>query len=293
MIVIMVLAGSLVGLVSSFFGVGACFIMVPVMMYCFETFMGVPPNISPLLAFGTNMAIVVPTALSGALRHRRELKKKNMPFPTRHYLSFAVPVGLGGFTGSVLAFVFFTSFRAQAGIVLKTVFGVFCLVGAYRFMKAKPIPLKSLPKLSIPKFSVSGYFSGILAHFIGIGGGIVYMPILNTILSVPVHIAVSLSLATMVIGSSVGSLSFMTLGYIDQLRHPSDYPAFSLGWFNFVAFLGIGIASIIFAQFGPKLAHRTSPSKFKILLAIVYAYIGIRLVINGVFQLQGLTPIIP
>ena len=149
---------------------GPVLLMVPVMMYCFEKFMGVQPNISPLLAFGTNMAIVVPTALSGALRHKKELKKKNMSFPTRHYLSFAVPVGLGGFTGSVLAFVFFTSFRAQAGIVLKTIFGVFCLVGAYRFMRSKPIPTKSIPKLSLPKFSVSGYFSGILAHFIGIGG---------------------------------------------------------------------------------------------------------------------------
>ncbi len=293
MIAIMVLAGSLVGLVSSFFGVGACFIMVPVMMYCFETFMGVPPNLSPLLAFGTNMAIVVPTSLSGVLRHRRELRKKNVFFPVKHYLSFAIPVGLGSVTGSAFAFIFFTSFRAYAGIVLKTIFGIFCLVGAYRFMRAKPLPVRSLPKPSLPKFSVSGYLSGILAHFIGIGGGIVYMPMLNTLLKIPVHIAVPLSLATMVIGSSVGAISFMILGHIDQLRHPLDYPMLSFGWFNLIAFLGIGMASIIFAQVGPRLAHRTSPRRFKVLLALVYAYIGVRLVVNGLLQLQGLAPIIP
>ncbi|RLE01608.1 MAG: hypothetical protein DRI99_07100 [Candidatus Aminicenantes bacterium] len=50
------------------------------MMYCFETFMNVSPSLSALLAFGTNMAIVVPTALSGVLRHRRELKKKKLKF---------------------------------------------------------------------------------------------------------------------------------------------------------------------------------------------------------------------
>jgi len=293
MVAIMVIAGSLVGLVSSFFGVGACFIMVPVMMYCFETFMGAPSNLSPLLAFGTNMAIVVPTALSGALRHKRELKKRGFSFPARHYLSFAIPVGLGSVTGSMLAFIFFTSFRAQAGIVLKTIFGVFCLVGAYRFMKAKPLPTKELPKLSILKFAGSGYVSGILAHFIGIGGGIVYMPVLNTLLRIPVHVAVAVSLATMVVGSSVGTLSFMALGHIDQMQHPLDYPEFSFGWFNLLAFLGIGVASVIFAQLGPRLAHRTSPSRFKILLALVYLYIGARLVINGVAQLQGLAPLIP
>ena len=293
MITVMALVGSLVGLVSSFFGVGACFIMVPVMMYCFETFMNAPPYISPLLAFGTNMAIVVPTALSGVLRHKKELKRKGAHFPTKHYLSFAVPVGFGSLTGAIFAFIFFTSFRAYAGIILKTIFGVFCLIGAYRFMKAKPIPISKISKVSIPKFAGSGYLSGILAHFIGIGGGIVYMPVLNTILRIPVHIAVSVSLATMVIGSSIGSLSFIILGYLDQLRHPLDYPSFSFGWFNLIAFLGIGIASVIFAQIGPRLAHRTTPSRFKMLLAIVYAYIGVRLVTNGVLQLLGMPSIIP
>lgn len=293
MVAIMIVTGSLVGLVSSFFGVGACFIMVPVMMYCFETFMKTSPSLSVLLAFGTNMAIVVPTALSGTLRHKRELKRKNLIFPTKHYLSFALPVGLGSLTGSVFAFIFFESFREQAGIALKTIFGIFCLAGAYRFMKAKPLPTRELPKLSIPKFAGAGYFSGLLAHFIGIGGGIVYMPMLNTLLRIPVHTAVSISLATMVIGSLVGALSFITLGHIDQLQHPLDYPEFSIGWFNLLAFSSIGLASIIFAQLGPKLAHKTSPSKFKVLLAVVYVYIGIRLVINGILQLKGLTPLIP
>ncbi len=293
MIATMIVAGSLVGIVSSFFGVGACFIMVPVMMYCFETFMNVSPSLSALLAFGTNMAIVVPTALSGALRHRKELKKKNLRFPTKHYLTFAIPVGLGSLTGSIFAFIFFESFRAQAGIVLKAIFGVFCLIGAYRFMRAKPLPVNELPRLSIPKFAGTGYFSGLLAHFIGIGGGIVYMPMLNTLLRIPIHIAVSVSLATMVIGSSVGALSFMILGHIDQLQHPLEYPELSFGWFNLIAFLSIGVASIIFAQLGPKLAHKTSPSKFKILLALVYIYIGVRLVVNGILQLRGMAPLIP
>jgi len=72
-----------------------------------------------------------------------------------------------------------------------------------------------------------------------------------------------------------------------------DYPSFSFGWFNLIAFLGIGIASVIFAQIGPRLAHRTTPSRFKMLLAIVYAYIGVRLVTNGVLQLLGMPSIIP
>ncbi|RLF11338.1 MAG: hypothetical protein DRJ69_01980 [Thermoprotei archaeon] len=293
MIAFMLLAGSLVGLVSSFFGVGACFIMVPVMIYCFEAYMGTSASLSPLIAFGTNMAVVVPTALSGALRHRRELAKKGLPFPTRHYAYFAVPVGVGSFMGALAAFTFYHYYPRSAGIVLKTLFGLFCLFGAYRFMKARPIPIKEMPSPSLPKYAASGLLAAVAAHFIGIGGGIIYMPVLNAFLSIPVHLAVPISLGTMVVGSSVGSLSFMALGYVDQVKHPGLYPPLSFGWFNLIAFLGIGLSSVAFAQLGPRLAHRTSPQRYKLLLAIVYVYIGLRLVLRGLYQLQGIAPPIP
>lgn len=289
----LLIAGALVGLVSSYFGVGACFIMVPVMINFFESLWGVSPNLAPLLAFGTNMAVVVPTALSGVLRHRVELRKKGVNFPFEHWLNFAVPVGVGSFLGSLLAYVFFISFRAEAGIILKTVFGFFCIFGAYRFMMSKPTSVDALKAPSVFKYAPAGLLSGMLAHFIGIGGGILYVPVLNTFLGVPVHLAAGISLATMTIGSSVGALSFGFLGYLDQLRHPLEYPPLSLGWFNLVVFLTMGTVSVVFAQIGPQLAHKTPPGKFKILLAIVYTYIGLRLIIDGFFQLLGLPPPIP
>jgi len=293
MLAFMLIAGSLVGLVSSYFGVGACFIMVPVMIYCFETYMGVSPSLSPLIAFGTNMAVVVPTALSGVLRHRRELARRGLPFPLEHYVYFAIPVGVGSFIGALAAFTFYSHYPHSAGIVLKTLFGLFCLFGAYRFMRARPIPIEEMPSPSLPRYAASGMLSAIAAHFIGIGGGIIYMPVLNAFLSIPVHMAVPISLGTMVVGSGVGSISFMCLGLLDQVRHPSLYPPLSLGWFNLIAFLGIGLSSVVFAQVGPRIAHRTSPQRYKLLLAAVYVYIGVRLVLRGLYQLQGLTPPIP
>lgn len=59
---------------------------------------------------------------------------------------------------------------------------------------------------------------------------------------------------------------------------------------NFVTFVGTGSVS---AQLGPRLAHMTSPKKFKVLLALVYLYIGLRLAIRGVYQLMGQAPPIP
>jgi uncharacterized membrane protein YfcA len=119
------------------------------------------------------------------------------------------------------------------------------------------------------------------------------MLVLNTFLSVPIHLTAPLSLATMVIGSTIGALSFGAFGHIDQMQNPSAYPPLSFGWFNLTAFLGVGITSMIFAQVGPRLAHRTSPKRFKMLLGILYVFIGIRLILRGIYQLQGLLPPIP
>lgn len=292
-IISMVIAGALVGLVSSYFGVGACFIMVPVMIYCFETFFATPPSLAPLIAFGTNMAVVVPTALSGLLRHKRELASRGVRFPLAHYASFALPAGLGSVLGALSAYTLFVAFRAAMGLAMKTAFGIACLVGAYRFVKARPIPVHEIPELSIAKFACAGLASGFAAHIIGIGGGLIYVPVLNALLLVPIHIAIPLSLATMVIGSSVGSICFSLLGSLDQALHPEDYPPLSFGWFNAFAFLTIGIASIVTAQIGPIIAHKTPPRRLKLLLALLYTYIGIRLVVRGICQLMGIPPIIP
>ncbi len=291
--ILMVLAGIAVGLVSSFFGVGACFIMVPVMISFFEKVMGTPAAIAPLIAFGTNMAVVVPTSISGLLRHVRELRKKELKFPLKHYIHFVIPVAIGSLTGSLLAYTVFKAFRMKTGIFLKGGFGAVCLIGAYRFMRAKPLPIKKLNSPSAARYGIMGLISGIAANFIGIGGGIVYMPVLNTVLKIPVHLSTIISIATMILGSSVGSLSFVALGRMDQVLHPLDYPPYSFGWFNLLAFLLIGVPSVLAAQIGPRIAHKTSPKRYKILLAAVYFYIGLRLIIRAFYQAQGLKPPIP
>lgn len=59
---------------------------------------------------------------------------------------------------------------------------------------------------------VGGMVGGGTAQFLGIGGGLVYLIILNIVLEMPIHGAVAMSLATMIFGSGVGAVIFATLG---------------------------------------------------------------------------------
>jgi len=266
----LLIAGAGVGFVNGMFGVGGCFLMVPVMFFLFKG-LGVPVDTAMKLSLCTNMAVVVPTALSGVLRHAR-IKKFSMP----HYWNFAIPVGLGSLVGSGIA-VF------VPGAILKVLFGVLCLIGAWRFMTARPRPVDDMPPVERGRFWPTGFGGGFVAHFLGIGGGLVYVPSLNTLLGVPIHQSVALSSATMVIGSSVGALTFLFLGLF---RNLTGLPPLSLSYFNLAAWLALVVTSIPMSQVGAIAAHKLSEKRLKFLLALLYIYVGLKLI--GVFAWLGL-----
>ena len=263
-------AGAGVGLINGMFGVGGCFLMVPTMFFLFRG-LGVPVDTAMKISLCTNMAVVVPTALSGVLRHAR-IRKFSMP----HYWSYALPVGLGSIIGSAIA-VF------VPGSVLKVLFGVLCLVGAWRFMTAKPRTADEMPPVEKKKFWSTGFGSGFVAHFLGIGGGLVYVPAMNTLLAIPIHQTIALSQATMVIGSSVGALTFVILGLVRSL---GGLPQWSVSYWNAAAWLSLVVTSIPMAQVGAIIANKMSAKRLKILLALLYVYVGLKLI--GVFGWLGL-----
>lgn len=59
----LLLTGIGVGLVSGMLGVGGCFIMVPIQFFILKA-IGIDPTIAIRVAFGANLLVVLPTALS-------------------------------------------------------------------------------------------------------------------------------------------------------------------------------------------------------------------------------------
>ncbi|MEM1293165.1 MAG: sulfite exporter TauE/SafE family protein [Cyanobacteria bacterium P01_H01_bin.162] len=116
--------------------------------------------------------------------------------------------------------------------------------------------------IQVGAFIVSGLFAGVLAGFLGIGGGTVLVPILITLGYAPIQAVATSSLA-IIITSLSGSFQNWRMGYLDFKR---------------VALLGL--PAMITAQVGVLVASRLPESllliAFATLLALNIYLVGVR-----------------
>ena len=263
-IVALLATGIGVGFAQGLLGVGGCFIMVPVMIIVFSH-MGVPLDTAVKLAFGTNLLVVVPTAISGSLAHHR----KGAVW-WKAGLTLGITVAIGALVGSTITSQFIS------GRVIKVIFGLVILGGALRMLTAKPPRVEEEPTESPLLWALWGFPLGIVSGLIGIGGGVLMVPVMTIFLRFQMHRAVGTSTAMMIFSGLGG-----TIGYILNGLHAPGLPPHSIGYFNFTAWLCLAVTSVIMAQLGARTAHLLPAKKLKAIFVLVMIYMAFKMI--GVF----------
>ena len=87
-----------------------------------------------------------------------------------------------------------------------------------RLIRIKPmisLPASGIESISLWIILLAGFFSGILAGFLGVGGGFVRMPMMIYILGVPTHVAIGTDLFEIVFSAGFGTLTHAIKGNVD------------------------------------------------------------------------------
>lgn len=257
--------GGIVGILSGLFGVGGGFIITPLLF-----FIGVPPTVA--VATGANQ--VVASSISGVLAH---LKRKTVD------IRMGMVLMLGGVAGSSTGIWLFNllSRLGQIDLVVQLsyvlflgVVGLLMLQESLRSMNrarkgARPVkrsqhmwvhrlPFKMKFRTSGLYISVlpplmAGFFVGVLAAVMGVGGGFIMVPAMIYLLGMPTKV---------VVGTSLFQIIFVTA-----------FTTFMHAWTNqsvdmMLALLLI-LGGVIGAQIGAQLALRLKPEQLRILLALL------------------------
>ena len=210
LISVLIIAGFFFGIVALMVGIGGGLLNVPFLIYG----VALLPNIdglSPINATLVSSFTIMFTSFSGSLKNRSE---NRIDFRTAGiFLLFAIP-------GSILGGWIATLLDAS---MLKTLFavlvGVSAIRGIYKAQTSgnndndgeKIIPGKEYRKIQtidgkIFEYNVKigvgrifAFLGGFVAGLLGIGGGIIYVPLMTMIAGMPIHITVATSSAMIVI----------------------------------------------------------------------------------------------
>ena len=264
--------GGAIGFLSGMFGVGGGFLMTPLLI-----FLGVPPTV----AVGTGTNLIVASSVSGMMAHWR---RGNVDFRMGTLL-FS-----GGIGGAWLGVWLFKSLRevGQIDLVISLFYVVFLTIvgglmgfesvraalrrNAHRRRKAHQhnwfhgLPLKmrfrrsKLYVSALPPVVV-GFLMGLLAAFMGVGGGFIMIPVMIYLFGMPTSVVVGTSLFGIVVVSTVSSFAHAVQ------NHNVDI----------ILALLLAVGAVIGAQYGSRFGQRIQGEYLRGLLAVMVLAVGGRL----------------
>jgi len=255
-VAIYILAGIFAGISAGLFGVGGGIIVVPVLVFAFES-QGLPAEVLFHMAVATSLATIVFTSASSIWSHH---KMGSVMW------SVCRPMSIGIAIGAVLGV--WTVMQVN-GDVLKKLFGVFALIVALRMISQKGKTGDS-NMVSWPVLSLVGFFIAWISAIFGIGGGTISVPFLSRF-RLEMKQVVGTAAACGFPIAFVGSLSNMWLG-----QNVESLPEWTIGFVYLPALLGIAVSSVYCAKLGAGYAHRLPSSLLRTLFAICLMLVGVK-----------------
>jgi uncharacterized protein len=270
LLVIFLVTGLIIGFLSGLLGIGGGIIMIPVQYWLYTSALGLEPDLAIKMSFATSLAVILPTAASGVLRHQRL---------GGIYWKAAVFMGIftaiGSFIGATLA-------SHLPGAVLKIAFGVVTLAIAVRMLTTKTSEATRPARDNLWLWAGLAFPIGIVTGILGIGGGIFVVPLLVLVLGFRLKNAAGTSLGMMLFTSAGG-----IIGYILNGVDVANLPDFTLGYIYWPAWIALTLGSLGMVQLGAFVAHKASDKLLNSVLVTLLIYLSLDMlgVIDWIFRL--------
>lgn len=200
-VLLLVIIGLGAGTVGSMLGVGGGIIMVPALSYL---------GITPTQIASTSLFAVSSTSVSSTVEYSRQRR-----IDYRLGVLMAAVAVPGAIIGAVLsANLGLDQFRLYFGILL-VLAGIYIL---YRNSIHKENVKPKMPaRYRYLAVSLASLVAGIISSLFGVGGGVIFVPLMLLVLGSGMHRAAATSQLILMITSVAGVVTHMALGHPDYL----------------------------------------------------------------------------
>ncbi len=241
--------GLIVGVLVGLLGIGGGVVLVPAMVYLL--------HFDQHMAQGTSLFILLPPIGLGALRGYW----KNGQVDLRAGVYCAIGFLLGGYVGGRVAV-------PMPSVYLKGIFGFFLMLSAVLLWAKTSRSVTTQEKK--PERSPEGFirtlgifliaaFSGVAAGMVGIGGGVLLVPLLGLLFGFSQHKAQGTSLVALI--PPTGLLAFLTYAKAGYISWPT----------GFLLIPGVFLGGIL----GAKLARHLNPKAMRKVFAALMFLLGL------------------
>lgn len=274
--------GGLVGFLSGMFGVGGGFLMTPLLI-----FVGIPPAV----AVASEANQILAASISGGMAH---FQKRGVD------IRMGCVLLIGGLAGSAVGVQLYATMRAMGQIdlmislcyvVFLGIIGLLMMIESLRAIKARqigrPIPARrpgqhnwihGLPfkmrfKVSqlytsiIPPILI-GFFVGVLAAIMGVGGGFIMVPAMIYLLRMPTNV---------VIGTSLFQIIFVSATV--TVMHAAKNQTVDI-----VLATILIISGVVGAQIGARMGQKLHGEQLRALLALIVLGVGLKMLGDLLFM---------
>ncbi len=195
----LIILGFAAGILGSMLGLGGGIIVVPVL-----TFFGFPPT----LAASNSLFATFSNAVGSTISYSRQ---------KRIEYSLGLKLGLLSIPGTILGAYLSSDVTPE---IFKILFGLVLVSSAvYIFLRKKiETKEKNLTKQMIVFVIAAGFFAGIISSFFGIGGGIVFVPLMVVGIGMTMKKAAPTSQFILLFVSLSGIITHSMLGHPDFLQ---------------------------------------------------------------------------
>jgi uncharacterized membrane protein YfcA len=245
-----------VGTLSSMIGIGGGILNTPLLIILFF--------LSEQTAPATALVAAFFVAVASTIVYSRQ---KPRPIIVKAGIFMAIATVPGSLIGVMLREMI------TDVLVLRLIFGVSLFPIAIKMLFAKKraksddvasFKFSNISRQRIVLSLFGGFIGGVSAGLLGIGGGAVVVPVLTSLMGLPIHAAVATSMFIMMFTASAGTARNYVGGYIDPF---------------YAITLGVGM--VIGAQIGPRLACRVNAVQLKQVFGLVLVFPLVKMMTLG------------
>ncbi|RLF78536.1 sulfite exporter TauE/SafE family protein [Thermococci archaeon] len=234
--------GLSIGIIAGLFGIGGGFLIVPLL-----TLKGLPIHD----AIGTSLTCIVMSSFASSYTH---LKHGRVLFKVAALKeAFSIPTALLG--------AYLTIFLGKN--ILKSLFAFLLIYLSYTMLTSREqLPQSEAKEINYRNVPLVGIIAGLSSGLLGISGGILNVPLFNSLVQIPISYAIGTSSVALFFTALAGSLMHYHIG---QVR------------VDVAILLAPGL--IMGGYLGAKLVHNIHPEKLKRAFAAILVLIALKMVL--------------